>query len=216
MNLKKLNKRKEKGVIQGEGDTREDEPEDPENIWTSRRISLKTNTLACPYCGNTNEKTLSDRGTTKTMVGSNGPDPNHHWNQRFCLRCHKNFVREYIISSDSVWYTDTGKCGIVLQGIPSCCTSTYKIPCPCCSDGLLLHSTGRGWTSYEQQDGRTVPKQAMLWKCDTCEVELGDHLYGREFVEYPVPAEKETLEQPKEETLGLATPPAPDKPASPR
>ena len=111
-----------------------------------------------------------------TLIGfSGGPeeDPNH-WTLIFkCRDCGKTFVKEWIIRSAEVCYTDLDR--RVLMGKPlHCCTIKYQTRCDC--GGWRKHF-GSLWMTYgRREDGSFGPLEPQRRRCDGCgaETEFGD------------------------------------------
>jgi hypothetical protein len=118
----------------------------------------KADAPICPYgCV---DAQITTSGLQSTMVGwLSGDDPNHYTQSCHCLKCNREFVREW--KRQSEWYAEDWH-GKVLLGIPSCCGTVYAIPCTC---GGHLTDPAKGRVLY--RDGVRTPLQ-NTWVCNLC------------------------------------------------
>lgn len=139
--------------------------------------------LHCPYCQAPREQ-IEDWGTSTTLVGYfGGPenDGNHRKTACRCRVCDKGFTKHWIVRDRSIWYTgsprtpDADKC---LEGTPTCCESCYQTRCtqPGCG-GWVSHSRRGLSMCFDAVNGRSVSRDPMFWKCDTCGHEERDRNY---------------------------------------
>jgi len=168
----------------------------------------------CPYCEEERCMNFTKYGESTTLVGFFGGienNPNHYSQRVQCKSCEKTFVKEWVYSKNSVWYTECGT-NVILSGFPSCCTDSYLLLCEC--GGKKIHSTNSkesgGIKTFVTSGDRTLPKQPMYWQCNNCNKKFPDFVYGEEFMESgftgevePEPPKKLKLNWTVKESVGI-------------
>lgn len=123
--------------------------------------------VKCPFCGSTD---LHEWDHYQTMLGGD-PDPNHHWLQKGCRTCGRNFTYEH--KDGFGWTTDIG--GFrdgrrIIEGIASC-FEPVEYNCAKCNGSVLREQRVLDGKILIEC-GETRRKYRTFWKCAGCGAEV--------------------------------------------